>query len=161
MMCQDQLEGFHGGVLIVTGDSPLTQADSLRHLIELYRAERPACILGTLESDNPQGLGRIVRSIDGQFLGIVEEKDASDQQKAIREVNMSTYLFDAEALKSALKRISNDNRQREYYITDCPGILKKDGADVCALPVLQPCEALSINTLEDLRAVEEEMRRSR
>ncbi len=161
MMCQDQLADFQGGVLIVTGDSPLTQAGSLRRLIELYQTEHPACILGTLKSDNPQGLGRIVRSAEGEFLSIVEEKDATHDQIAIDEVNMSTYLFDAAALRSALQRIGNNNNQREYYITDCPGILKSDGADVRALPVLQPCEALSINTLDDLRAVEQEMRNSR
>lgn len=161
MMCQDQLAGFHGGVLILTGDSPLTQVNSLRHLIDLYRKERPACILGTLNSENPRGLGRIVRSSGGEFRAIVEEKDATEEQKAIREVNMSTYLFDADALKSTLQRLRNNNQQREYYITDCPGILRADGADVRALPVLQPCEALSINTLDDLQAVEEEMRRGR
>jgi bifunctional UDP-N-acetylglucosamine pyrophosphorylase/glucosamine-1-phosphate N-acetyltransferase/UDP-N-acetylglucosamine pyrophosphorylase len=161
MMCANPLQGFEGGILIVTGDSPLTQAGSLRHLIDLYRSDRPACILGTLSTDNPQGLGRIVRSTSGEFLGIVEEKDATAEQKAIREVNMSTYLFDAPALWSSLRRIGNNNQQREYYITDCPGILKSDGADVRALPVLQACEALSVNTLDDLRVVEEEMRRRR
>ncbi len=161
MMCRNQLRGFDGGVLVLTGDSPLTQADSLQHLIDLYQSERPACILGTLNSDNPHGLGRIVRSTTGEFLGIVEDKDATEQQKAITEVNMSTYLFDAVALESALQRLGNDNKQKEYYITDCPGILKADGSDVRALPVLKPCEALSINTLDDLKVVEEEMRKSR
>ena len=75
------------------------------------------------------------------------------------EVNMSTYLFDCRALLGALDRLSNHNKQGEYYITDCPGILKSDGLDVRALAVLRPCEALSINTVEDLRIVEEEMRR--
>jgi bifunctional UDP-N-acetylglucosamine pyrophosphorylase/glucosamine-1-phosphate N-acetyltransferase/UDP-N-acetylglucosamine pyrophosphorylase len=115
--------------------------------------------MGTLNSGDPAGLGRIVRDDEGNFRAIVEEKDATPAQREIREVNMSTYLFDCGALLSALDRLGNDNRQGEYYITDCPGILKADGLDVRALPVLKPCEALSINTLEDLRIVEEEMRR--
>ena len=158
-MCREHLEGFSGGVLVLTGDSPLTQPESLRHLVSLYRDQRPACVMGTLLKEDPTGLGRIVRDADGNFEAIVEHKDATEQQLKIREVNMSTYLFDCGPLLSALDRLGNDNKQGEYYITDCPGILKGDGQDVRALAVLQPCEALSINTVADLKIVEEEMRR--
>jgi len=74
-------------------------------------------------------------------------------------VNMSTYVFDGPQLLHALDLLTNDNRQKEYYLTDCPGILKNEGKLVQALPVLQPCEALSINTAEELAQVEAEMRR--
>ncbi len=154
------IQDHQGPVLIVTGDSPMTQADSLRALLELYQRERPACVLGTLLKDNPTGLGRIVRDADGQFMDIVEEKDATPEQRAIREVNMSTYVFDGPQLVRALAELKNDNRQGEYYITDCPGILRAHGEDVRALPVLKPCEALSVNTVEDLQQVEAEIRRS-
>ncbi len=73
---------------------------------------------------------------------------------------MSTYLFDVRDLLAALDRLHNDNRQGEYYITDCPEILKSDGKDVRALAVLQPCEALSVNSKDDLEIVEAEMRRT-
>jgi bifunctional UDP-N-acetylglucosamine pyrophosphorylase/glucosamine-1-phosphate N-acetyltransferase/UDP-N-acetylglucosamine pyrophosphorylase len=106
-------------------------------------------------------LGRIVRDEQGGFLGIVEEKDATAEQRKIKEVNMSTYVFDCQALLPVLEELRNDNRQGEFYITDCPGILKSRGQDVRALPVLQPCEALSINNLAELQVVEEEMRRRR
>jgi bifunctional UDP-N-acetylglucosamine pyrophosphorylase/glucosamine-1-phosphate N-acetyltransferase/UDP-N-acetylglucosamine pyrophosphorylase len=158
-ICRGELEGFDGGVLVLTGDSPLTQVASLAHLIDLFQSEQTSCVMGTLLTDDPAGLGRIVRDGHGNFLAIVEEKDATEDQKKINEVNMSTYLFDCRALLGALDRLSNNNRQGEFYITDCPGILKSDGLDVRALPVLRPCEALSINTVEDLRIVEEEMRR--
>jgi bifunctional UDP-N-acetylglucosamine pyrophosphorylase/glucosamine-1-phosphate N-acetyltransferase len=157
-MCRGALEGFDGGVLVLTGDSPLTQVDSLRHLIDLYQSQQPACVLGTLISDNPAGLGRIVRDDRDNFMAIVEDKDATAEQKKINEVNMSTYLFDCSALLGALDRLDNDNQQGEFYITDCPGILKADGLDVQALAVLKPCESLSINTVDDLRIVENEMR---
>ena len=72
---------------------------------------------------------------------------------------MSTYVFDCRELLHALSQLRNENRQREYYLTDCPGILLPEGKDVRALPVLQPCEALSVNTVDELQIVEAEMRR--
>jgi bifunctional UDP-N-acetylglucosamine pyrophosphorylase/glucosamine-1-phosphate N-acetyltransferase/UDP-N-acetylglucosamine pyrophosphorylase len=116
-------------------------------------------LLGTLHKPNPAGLGRIVRDAAGQFTGIVEEKDATDEQREITEVNMSTYVFAGPELLHALDQLKNDNRQKEFYLTDCPGILQREGKRVEALPVLQPCEALSINTVEELQSVEAEMRR--
>lgn len=159
-VCREYLEAHEGPVLVVTGDSPLTQPSSLVQLLDLYDAERPACVMGTLMKDDPTGLGRIVRDAQHKFVGIVEHKDATDEQLAIQEVNMSTYVFDCQQLIPALDQLKNDNQQREFYITDCPGILRGQGKDVRALPVLKPCEALSINNLEDLRVVEEEMRNS-
>ncbi|MDG2381078.1 MAG: NTP transferase domain-containing protein [Pirellulaceae bacterium] len=159
-MCMPLLEGHDGPVLVLTGDSPMTQASSLRQLLEEYEAERPACILGTLIKEDPTGLGRIVRDRDGEFRAIVEEKDASEDERAIQEVNMSTYIFDCKSLLSSLRELKNDNRQGEYYITDCPGILQAAGKVVKASPVLKPCEALSVNNMQDLRVVEDELKRS-
>jgi bifunctional UDP-N-acetylglucosamine pyrophosphorylase/glucosamine-1-phosphate N-acetyltransferase/UDP-N-acetylglucosamine pyrophosphorylase len=159
MVCRPELAKHDGAVLVVTGDSPLIQVDSIRSLKALYDRERPACIIGTTYHDNPEGLGRIVRDAQGDFAAIVEHKDATPEQRAIREVNMSTYVFDCRELLWALDQLTTDNSQREYYITDCPGILRRAGRDVPALDVLKPCEALSINTFEQLAEVEAEMRR--
>lgn len=153
-VCVPYLADFNGAVLIVTGDSPLTQVTSLRRLLSSFHEERAACVLGTLIKDDPTGLGRIVRNAQGEFEGIVEHKDATPEQLLIQEVNMSTYVFDCQRLLPALAELRADNRQQEYYITDCPGILRTAGGKVLALPVLQPCEAMSINSLEDLQAVE-------
>jgi UDP-N-acetylglucosamine diphosphorylase/glucosamine-1-phosphate N-acetyltransferase len=158
-VCRERLADHDGPVLIVTGDSPMIQADSVTALLDEFDRAHPACILGTLHNPNPQGLGRIVRDADDHFLAIVEHKDATDQQRQITEVNMSTYVFDCRELLHALSRMTNNNKQGEYYLTDCPGILKSEGKDVRALAVLKPCEALSINTLDDLGAVEAEMTR--
>ncbi|MEO8494284.1 MAG: NTP transferase domain-containing protein [Planctomycetota bacterium] len=159
MMCREALQGQTGPVLIVTGDSPLIQQASIDQLLADFSASKPACLIGTLHKDNPAGLGRIVRDSAGEFESIVEEKDATPDQRAITEVNMSTYVFDAVELLHALEQLTNQNQQREYYITDCPGILKREGKEVRALAVLQPCEALSVNTLDDLKIVEDEMRK--
>jgi len=159
MMCREQIDAHEGPVLVVTGDSPMIQVDSVRALLDMYETEKPACILGTLHSDDPHGLGRIVRNDQGDFIGIVEEKDATPNQREITEVNMSTYVFDAAALRPTLDKLTNDNQQGEYYITDCPGILREQGQDVRALPVLKPCESLSVNNMAQLAVVEGEMRK--
>jgi bifunctional UDP-N-acetylglucosamine pyrophosphorylase / glucosamine-1-phosphate N-acetyltransferase len=158
-VCREQLEGHEGPVLVVAGDSPMLQVSSVQRLLAEYESERPACILGTLHKEDPRGLGRILRDDDGRFVGIVEEKDATDAQRRITEVNMSTYVFHGPDLLDSLQKLRTDNRQREYYLTDCPGILKAEGKEVRALAVLQPCEALSVNTVEELAIVEEALMR--
>mgnify|MGYP005703539891 FL=1 len=153
-VCEDHLEGHDGPVLIVAGDSPMIQPESIRSLLDGFETEALDCLLGTLLKDNPQGLGRIVRDKAGRFEEIVEEKDATDEQRAIQEVNMSTYLFRPEHLLWALGQLKNNNRQGEFYLTDCPAILLGAGRKIDALPVLKPCEALSVNTVDELAEVE-------
>jgi bifunctional UDP-N-acetylglucosamine pyrophosphorylase/glucosamine-1-phosphate N-acetyltransferase len=153
------LAGHTGPIVIVAGDSPLLQGTSVKKLLTHFDQNNPACLLGTLHKENPQGLGRIVRDVNRNFIGIVEERDATAGQKLITEVNMSTYVFSGPELLHALSQLKNDNQQGEYYLTDCPGILRSEGKRVEALAVLEPCEALSINTPEELKQVEAEMRR--
>jgi bifunctional UDP-N-acetylglucosamine pyrophosphorylase/glucosamine-1-phosphate N-acetyltransferase/UDP-N-acetylglucosamine pyrophosphorylase len=160
MMCRPQLAGQTGPVFILAGDSPMVQVSSVQALLVEFAARQPACLLGTAMKPNPAGLGRILRDSSGKFLGIVEEKDATLQQRAITEVNLSTYVFRPDALLASLGRLTANNLQGEYYLTDCPGVLIAAGESVEALCVLQPREALSINTPEELRAVEEEMRKA-
>ncbi|GAB5404786.1 MAG: NTP transferase domain-containing protein [Aureliella sp.] len=158
-MCEAQLENHDGPVLVVAGDSPMIQAESLKKLLSEFEKGDYACLLGTLEKDDPTGLGRIVRDTSGTFSHIVEQKDATEEEQKICEVNMSTYLFDCSALRWALGRLNSDNAQGEYYLTDCPAILLKAGKRVDAAPVLSACESLSINTVDELGLVEAEMQR--
>lgn len=159
MMCREHLLSLCGPVLVVAGDCPMIQVVSVRKMFEAYEKEQipPACILGTAFRDDPLGLGRIVRDASGNFIGIVEERDATAEQKRITEVNMSYYLFHAPDLIGALGALRTDNAQKEYYITDAPSVLLAQGKKVPALPILQPIESLGINTIEELAAVEEAM----
>jgi bifunctional UDP-N-acetylglucosamine pyrophosphorylase/glucosamine-1-phosphate N-acetyltransferase/UDP-N-acetylglucosamine pyrophosphorylase len=159
MMCREAIARHRGPVVIVAGDSPMLQAESVATLLAEFARRGAACLLGTVNRDDPTGYGRIVRNPAGEFTGIVEEKDATPDQRAIREVNVSTYVFDAAELLWALDQLRADNAQREYYITDCPGLLLSAGKRVEALPVLKACESLSINNTDELAAVEKELKR--
>ncbi len=157
-ICRDVLAEQQGPTIVVAGDSPLIQPSSLVELLEHFEQTQPALLLGTLEKADPTGLGRIVRDQAGEFTGIVEHKDASAEQLAIREVNMSTYLFQTSDLLQVLGQLSADNAQSEYYLTDCASLLREQGRPVAALPVLKECESLSINNVDELKQVDEKMR---
>lgn len=158
MMCRQHLANHHGPVVILAGDSPMIEDRSIAELLATFQRDRPACLLGTAHKPNPAGLGRIVRDASGAFAGIVEEKDATEDQRKITEVNLSCYLFDAQKLLAALDQLGNDNQQQEYYLTDCPGILLAQGENVQALPILTDRETLSINNMEELAIVEDALR---
>jgi len=161
MMCREQLAQHQGPVLVIAGDQCMVQVSSVRKLLEIFDTEKPACLLGTVDKDDPTGYGRIVRGDEGDFVGIVEEKDATDAQRAIREVNVSTYIFEASELLAALDQLTSENAQQEYYLTDCPALLRAAGKRVTAHKVLQPCESMSesmsINNMGELSLVEKEM----
>ena len=158
MMCREQIAQYDGPVVVVAGDSPMMQASSIKSLLDEFEQSKAACILGSLIHQDPTGLGRIVRDKEGQFVGIVEHKDATPLQLEIAEVNMSTYVFDCQKMLAALDSLTDDNTQKEYYITDLPGILLANNEEVRALPVLKPIEALSVNTVEHLADVEQAMK---
>ncbi len=159
MMCREALAETHGAVLIVAGDSPLMQAESITALFHAFDSQQPACILGTGYRDDPTGFGRVVRDEQNRFIGVVEQKDATPDQQQLKEVNLSCYVFACGDLLASLDVLDNTNAQGEYYITDCPGLILDAGKEVMALDVLKPCESLSINTMEDLAVVEAEMER--
>ncbi|MBX3412350.1 MAG: NTP transferase domain-containing protein [Pirellulales bacterium] len=158
MMSREALAQHQGPVLVVAGDSPMLQRDSVARLMAEYEHGHPACILGTGYKSDPRGLGRIVRDERRQFLRIVEERDASEAERAITEVNLSCYVFDGRELFGALDQLKPQNAQGEYYLTDCPGLLLAAGKEVRALDVLKPVESLSINTPDELAVVEAALR---
>jgi bifunctional UDP-N-acetylglucosamine pyrophosphorylase/glucosamine-1-phosphate N-acetyltransferase/UDP-N-acetylglucosamine pyrophosphorylase len=162
MVCRDAVKEHTGPVMVVAGDCPMIQVDSITKLFDGYDENcPPACILGTAMKDDPAGLGRIVRDKNGEFTGIVEERDATEEQKGIKEVNMSYYVFRTPDLLEALTHLKTNNSQKEYYITDTPSVLKGQGQTVKALPVLKQIESLGINTVEEAKIVEQALSNNR
>ena len=131
MMTEPILEGLSGHTLVIAGDTPLITGESLKNLIDFHINHNVATIL-TAETDNPFGYGRIVRNDNAEVLRIVEQKDATDFEKQIKEINTGTYVFDNERLFEALKNINTNNAQGEYYITDVIGIFREAGEKVGA-----------------------------
>ncbi|MCA9093856.1 MAG: bifunctional N-acetylglucosamine-1-phosphate uridyltransferase/glucosamine-1-phosphate acetyltransferase [Planctomycetaceae bacterium] len=159
MMARPNLEDHQGPVMVLTGDAPLMKASSMADLLGAAREATASCVIGTAVTENNFGLGRIVRSGTGEFLRIVEEKDASPEEKKIREINVGCYVFDGPSLFSALDRIRPNNKQGELYLTDCAAIIKSDGKTVIAADKLTIIEAMGVNTRAQLAEVQEEMQR--
>lgn len=153
MMCREQLASHHGAVLVLAGDTPLLRSESLTGLLRAQAESHAAAVIGTTDTEANQGLGRIVRDAAGNFDRIVEERDATDEQRRIREINTGCYAFDSQSLMSALDRIRPDNNQAEYYLTDCPLVLKRDGKPVVAAKVFDVAEAMGVNTRAQLADV--------
>jgi bifunctional UDP-N-acetylglucosamine pyrophosphorylase/glucosamine-1-phosphate N-acetyltransferase len=144
------LKGATGTVLILCGDVPLAKADTLRSFIDAYVKSNTALSVLTTEVENPFGYGRIIRSPEGWIEKIVEEKDASEEEKSIREVNTGMYCVKVSFLTEGLAKIGKDNAQGEYYLTDLVGIAKKKGVRCSAFRVPNPVEVMGINTRVDL-----------
>ena len=159
MMCRPAIANHDGPVLVVAGDCPMIQVESIRGLFAEYDREAASCVIGTAYKDDPTGLGRIVRDADGNFQCIVEEKDATESQRKITEVNMSYYLFHTPDLLGVLDLLKTDNAQGEYYITDAPAALLSQKKKVVALPILKPIEGLGINNEQELQIVNETMQK--
>jgi len=153
MVCQDRLAGLEGPVLVLAGDGPLIRSQTLRQLLDTHRRERAACTLATSILDEPARYGRILRDEGGTLLGIVEYLDATEQQRAVREVNVSVYCFDAQALRWVLHHLTNHNAKGEYYLTDALALLRQDGQKLAAVAAVPPEDVLSINTLDELQQV--------
>ncbi len=159
MMCADKLANCDSSVLVLAGDTPLLRGSSLAALLNELRTHRAACVVGTAITDNNFGLGRVVRSPSGEFLRIVEQKDATPAEASIREINTGCYAFDCRLLFQALTKVRPENSQAEYYLTDCPAILKSEGHQVLAAAKLTIEEALGVNTVEQLAEVEAVLQR--
>lgn len=125
----DSLPDYRGHWLVLTGDAPLLTSESLRRLRDAHLSSNAGMSLLTYRVADPTGLGRIVRDGDGRLVGIVEEKDASDEERLIDEVSPGLLMFDGRVREYA-GRLRNDNAQGEYYITDLPAFYLADGAVV-------------------------------
>jgi bifunctional UDP-N-acetylglucosamine pyrophosphorylase/glucosamine-1-phosphate N-acetyltransferase len=143
---------IEGAVLLVNGDAPLLRAATVRALVEAHQAAGNALTVLTAEVADPTGLGRIVRDDDGAVRAIVEERDATDAERAVREINAGVYVGDAAALRRSLAKLSADNDQGEQYVTDVLGLLVAEGEPVGGVPAEDADDVLGCNDQRELAA---------
>ena len=152
----EALGDFSGDVLILSGDVPLIDLESLGQLIEGHQNSKASGTLVSVELENPSGYGRIVRE-SGQLRAIVEQKDATKAQLEITEVNAGVYVFDSGSLKAALSEVDTNNAQKEKYLTDVVGLLLKSGKTVQAQMISDPYLVAGINDRFQLSEIATEL----
>jgi bifunctional UDP-N-acetylglucosamine pyrophosphorylase / glucosamine-1-phosphate N-acetyltransferase len=158
LQAKEQLSDEEGVTLVVCGDTPLVREETLRGMVDMHLKNAAAATILTAEFPVPQGYGRIIRDASGQVTGIVEQKDCTPDQDAIREINTGTYCFDNKKLFAALGKVTNSNAQNEYYLTDVIRILKQEGETVLAHCTLDLAEAIGVNDRVALAEAERLMR---
>lgn len=149
-----QLAGFEGSVLVCCGDMPLMKQETYESLCKTHEEEDNVCTLLSGISQEELPYGRVIRGADGVFARIVEDKDCTAEEKAVRELNAGVYLFHAPELFEALSHLRCDNAQGEYYLTDVPAWLLERGGKVGVCPTCTPEEMLGVNTPAQLEQVE-------
>jgi bifunctional UDP-N-acetylglucosamine pyrophosphorylase/glucosamine-1-phosphate N-acetyltransferase len=147
-----------GDLLVVPGDTPLLRPQTLAALVAAHRQSDAAATLLTAVLDDPTGYGRIVRGKDERVRRIVEHKDATEEERQIGEICTSIYCFRRSILAPALRRLTPDNAQGEYYLTDVVGVLHDAGYNVVSMVVADPMEAAGINDRAQLAIAEAELR---
>ena len=155
--CASDFIGHDGDVVVLCGDTPLVTGDTLKTAIEQHRAGGNGVTVISAMLDDPFGYGRIIRDDKG-LDRIVEQKDATEEEQAVCEVNSGMYIFQCDALLSALSQVKNDNAQGEYYLPDTIGIIKAMGLPVDAVPMDDADQIRGVNTLEQLAEAEEIMK---
>jgi bifunctional UDP-N-acetylglucosamine pyrophosphorylase/glucosamine-1-phosphate N-acetyltransferase len=160
MAARDALAGANSTVLILSGDVPMVRSETLQALIAEHISTEASCTMLSVRLENPTGYGRIVRDEAGNFLKIVEQKDATEEERQLREINAGIYCFDTEKLFRALERVRPTNSQGEYYLTDVPGILRDDQEQVTIYQHNDPREVSGVNTRAELAEFENLLRRN-
>lgn len=158
--CAKEFIGTEGDTIVLCGDTPLITGETLTELVDLHKKQSNGVTVLSAILENAAGYGRIIRDADGNFLKIVEDKDATEEEKEVREVNSGMYIFNSEALSASLDMLSNNNVAGEYYLTDTIALIKKIGLKVSAMPVTGAAvnQILGVNTVEQLKIAEEIMK---
>ena len=159
---REYLENEESTLIVLSGDVPMLRAETLAGLVQQHYSHRgrgAACTLLTVRVEDPTGYGRILRDEEGLFDRIVEQKDASADEKKIKEINAGIYCFDTKKLFSALSNVKNNNAQGEYYLTDVPALLRNSGEDVAIYHHADAREVSGINNRAELADLERILRR--
>ena len=152
MTAGEGLRGFEGDVLVLNGDGPLLRTQTLEQLLAT-QAGQSGMTVGTCEFSDPYGMGRIIRNAEGKLEAIIEEKDASPQQRKITEVNPGLYVFDS-GVFAKTTRLTNNNKAGEYYVTDIPLLYLQDGQDVRTYLIPDEEEVLGVNDRKHLAHID-------
>ncbi len=158
MCCEEFLKNKSGRVIVLAGDAPLITSETISRVFEYHIKNDYSATVLTADALDSTGLGRIIRNAEGNIEKIVEHKDASEEERMIKEVNSANYCFNIEDLQDALKKIENDNAQKEYYLTDTIEILKRSGKKVGAYKT-DFVEFMAVNSRMQLQEASNAMRR--
>lgn len=155
MMAKDFLKTQGGSVVILGGDAPFMDADTIAKAYDEHVNTKAQATVISAVIDEPTGYGRITREADGSLKAIVEQKDASEEVLKIKEINSGGYWFDTEGLLSVLDRITAENNAKEYYLPDALKLLISDGKRVSVYVAENPDTVLGANDPEQLKGLEE------
>lgn len=150
LCCEDSLKNFTGNLLVACGDVPLITPQTFKLLADYHISKDHAVTVLSSEAENPKGYGRIIRNNSDELLAIVEEKDASDSEKLVTEINTGTYVFNSPSVFSDLKSVNKENAQGEYYLPDLVKIANNKNLKTGALKLTNPLESTGINSQDDL-----------
>ena len=156
---REMYEKDDSAIVVLTGDVPLIKVETIRSMIEQHKREAPAATLLSVKLDDPAGYGRVIRNANDGFDRIVEQKDATDAEKKVTEINAGFYCFWSSRLYETLSGLSNDNSQGEYYLTDVPGIYINNGDQVGIFVAPDASEVEGVNDRRQLAAMEKVIRR--
>ena len=150
MQAESVLHDFKGDVLVLSGDVPLLSKATVRRLVDYHWAQTAAATVLTTELDDPTGYGRILRNPDGSIRRIVEQRDATEEELRVREINSGIYVFDTVRLFEALRHVTPANDQKEYYLTDVFEYFWQHALRVGAVLTEDLHEVMGINTIAQL-----------
>lgn len=148
------LQGYEGTILVLCGDMPFVKMKTLQNLLDEHSQDSPPCTMWTLKCAENKDFGRVIRDENQAVARIVENRDVTEQEKKVDEYNTGVYCFDKIMLFNGLKKLDNNNAQREYYLTDIIQYFTQDRLQVRSIQTRDADELLGINTEEDLKKAE-------
>ena len=155
LQAEPYLKDFQGDVIVLSGDVPLLTEHTMRNLITVHRVTNATATILTAEFPDPTGYGRVIRNKEGMVEKIVEHKDATEEERNVREINSGIYVFDCKKLFEALRQITPQNAQNEYYLTDVFQYFWKNHLTVAAMKTEHIDEIRGVNTVQQLNEMKQ------
>lgn len=160
-VCAGEFADFDGTVLVTFGDMPMFRKEILKEICERHTERKAACTLLTAYNPNLDNWAKVIRDENGRFKAIVEGKDCTPEQNRLGELFAGVLVFDSKALFATLPKLSRENAQNEYYLTDVPRIMSEDGLTVDVLMTDDPDDLTGVNTPSDIEACEKIIKKRR